>query len=54
MYELVTYKTFVTLNSSRKQKILIFFTVADWGTMGAKLFNCSDKLFKNLAELFKL
>ena len=39
MYELVTYKTFVTLNSSRKQKILIFFTVADWGTMGRQAFS---------------
>ena len=61
VYEIVTYKIFVTLNPSRKQKILIFFTVADCGTTGRiitqtrdKLFNYSDELFKNLAELFKL
>ena len=34
VFEIITYKIFVTLNSSRKRKILIFFTVADCGTMG--------------------
>ena len=34
LYEIVTYKIFVTLNFSRKHKIQIFFTVADWGTLG--------------------
>ena len=33
-YEIVTYKTFATLNWSRKYKILLFFIVADWGTKG--------------------
>ena len=31
--EIVKYKIFVTFNSSRKQKILIFFAVTDCGTM---------------------
>ena len=30
----VSYKFFVTLSSSRKRKILIFVTVADWDIMG--------------------
>ena len=34
LYEIVTYKIFVTLNSSRKHKIQIFFTVDGWGTLG--------------------
>ena len=52
---------FVTLNSSRKYKILVFFTLANWDTMGAEkrkhvvmLFNHSDKHLNHLAKLFKL
>ena len=32
VYEIVTYKILVMLNSSRKHKFLTFFTVAEWGT----------------------
>ena len=34
MYEVVTYKILITLNSCIKHKILIFFTVVDWDSMG--------------------
>ena len=34
VYEVVTYKIFVRLNSFRKYKILISFTLANWDTMG--------------------
>ena len=45
VYEIVTYKIFETLNSSRKQKILILFTVADWGTMGRITIQTCDQAF---------
>ena len=52
-------RKFVTLNSSRTHKILIFFTVADWDVMGCvkrkhvgKLYNHFGKLSKH--ELVKL
>ena len=32
--EIVTYKIFVLLNSSRKPKNLLFFTMADWDKSG--------------------
>ena len=54
-------RKFETLKSTRTHTILILSTVADWVTMGcvkckhvAKLFNHFDKLFKYLAEFFKL
>ena len=56
VYGIITYKIFVTLNFFRKRKILLFFAVTDWGTMGqhvVKFFNHSDKLFKHSPELFK-
>ena len=34
VYDIVTYKVFVTLNIFKEQKILIFLTVADCSTMG--------------------
>ena len=34
VYETVTYKIFVTLNSSIKHKVLIFFTVAECDIVG--------------------
>ena len=61
VHEIVTYKIFVTHNSSRKHKILIFFPVVNWGSMGrvvtqtrGQAFNHSDQLFKHLGKLFKL
>ena len=41
----ITYKIFVTLNPSRKHKILIFFTVADWGTMGRIIIKTRGEAF---------
>ena len=34
VYKIVIYLIFSTLNSSEKRKILLFFNVADWDTMG--------------------
>ena len=41
----ITYKIFVTYNSSRKHKILIFFTVADWDTMGRIIIETRGQAF---------
>ena len=60
VYEIVTCKICVTLNFPRKGKILLFFTVVDWGTLGrvitqtrGQTFNHFDKFFKHLTELLK-
>ena len=45
VYEIFTYKIFVMPNYSRKYKILLFFTVADWDTMGCVITQTRGQAF---------
>ena len=45
--EIVTYKIFVSFNSSRKPKILLFFAVADLDTIGHVIRQTRGQAFES-------